>query len=115
MTLGAATAAMVMVAGPAVAGSNSNLSTTAGASARFLHVGDLIKVCDTESDGESVYAEYQINGGSTRTTSQHNGGNNTCGEKSTGNPSEGSEVRQRASRQAEFAPDNHGEWKTGIA
>lgn len=117
--VGMATAAATMVTGmavaPANAGADSPVSSTGGATAKFFNVGDEVRVCDTQADGESVYAQYRINGGNTSDTSQHNGGNNTCDRRSTGNPAEGSEVQVRAARQAELAPDNYGDWKTGIA
>lgn len=111
-----AAAAATLLTGPAAnAGVNSSVSSTNGATAQFLHNGDQIKVCDTQADGESVYAQYKINGGSSKNTSQWNGGSNTCGNKGIGNPAEGSEVGIRAARQAELAPDNYGAWKYGTA
>lgn len=113
---GSALVAMTILAPHAAhAGANSPTSTTDGAAAQFLHSGDILNVCDTAPDGESVYGQYKINGGSTKTTSQWNGGNNTCGSKSTGDPSEGSEVQIRAAHQDELSPDDYGAWKTGIA
>lgn len=111
----AAGSIVLATGGTATAGADSQLSTTDGATARFLHYGDDIRVCDTQADGESVYAQYYINGGSTQSTSQHNGGVNSCAKKGIGDIREGAEVTIRAARQAELAPDNYGAWKTGIA
>lgn len=100
---------------PSMAGVDSDLSTAQGTQGRFLHDGDRLRIRDTARDGESVYGQYKINGGTVRTTAQWNGGVDTYTDFSTGNPAEGSTVTIRAAHQDEFAPDDFGEWKSGRA
>lgn len=109
LTMGA-----ILLPAPAFAGSDSPLSSTTGATAKFRHTNNDIRVCDTSSDGYSVFAHYKINEGSQNNTSQHNGGNNTCGNKGI-SVSEGASVAIRAVRQVEGGFDNTGDWKYGTA
>lgn len=83
--------------------------------ARFIHDGDKLRVADTAADGESVYGQYKVNGGTVKTTSQWNGGVDTNYEFSTGNPTEGATVTIRGVHQDEVAPDDYGSWKSGTA
>jgi hypothetical protein len=110
--MGTGAAASLFVASAALAGTNSATSTTTGASAKFIASGDSITVCDTSSDGHSVYAQYRINGGATHSTSVVSSGSGTCVSKSTGNPAEGSTVSVRAVRSG---AGNTGAWVTGVA
>lgn len=110
-----ATIALVGLNAPAFAGTNSDYSTAQGTMGRFLHDGDKLRIWDTDADGESVYGQYKINGGTVHTTSQWNGGVDTNHDFSTGDPAEGSTVTIRAAHQDELAPDDFGAWKSGTA
>jgi hypothetical protein len=112
-SIAAGTAAVIVCASAAVAGTNSSVSTTTGGSAKFVANGDSITVCDTGNDGyNNVYAQYRINGGTIDFTASVTTGPGTCGSRSTGNPAEGSTVSIRVVR---GGPNNVGPWVSGVA
>ncbi|WP_405064359.1 hypothetical protein OG474_22640 [Kribbella sp. NBC_01505] len=109
------TAAGALAPAAAMAGTDSGVSSTTGATAKFVSYGDKIMLCDQLGDTFSVYAQYYVNGGAIHTTSQHNGGNGTCDTRTTGDPAEGAQVTVRAGRQVDGGADNYGPWKSGRA
>lgn len=69
--------------GVATAGTNGPVASTDGSSAQFFHSGDKFKICDIDSDGDSVYVQfhYEGSGGDIRLnyTGGTNGGTNGSG------------------------------------
>ncbi len=109
------TAAGALAPSAAMAGTDSGVSATTGATAKFISYGDKIMICDQLRDGFSVFANYYVNGGTVHKTEQHNGGVDTCDTRTTGDPDEGSQVTVRAGRDVESGTDNYGPWRSGRA
>jgi hypothetical protein len=96
-------AAMMVLSsgGPALAGSNGPLVTTDGSSAQFFHNGDKFKICDTDSDGDSVYVKFQVGSSDSDVRLNYSGGAPGCVTR-TYNISEGKKVYYKSCQDDTF-------------
>ncbi|MFJ9742707.1 hypothetical protein [Streptomyces sp. NPDC101166] len=115
--VGMATVALsIPLMGTAFAGQDA-LSSTHGASAHFINVGDKFEVCDLAFDGNTAKVEYEyVRKDGTLQKGSHSAtvdsGNCSMFDHDFG---EGRKVKFRAVVQIPFWPDVTGPWKTGIA
>ena len=115
------TAVVVGTAAPALAGSDSGLSSAYKPSTSEIHAqtkywwaNDEIGRCDTWPDGFSVYANFSYAGVS-GSTPQYNGGYNNCLRYDLGTIAGGTTVSQRAAVQVEGGTNWYGGWSAGVA
>ncbi len=121
MTAAPLSALAVGMAVPAVAGSDSGLSSAYKPGTSELHAqtkywwtNDEIGRCDTWADGYSVYANFSYANVS-GSTPQWNGGNGTCNRYDLGSIAGGTTVSQRAAVQVEGGTNWYGSWQAGVA
>lgn len=109
----ASTLLVVGTAPAAFAGSNGPLASTNGSTARFFHDGDYFKMCDTASDGHSVYVKFKYSGSGGELKLSWTGGADSCVNR-TYNIGEGKTVQYK-SCVADTAWDTCSGWKEGVA
>jgi hypothetical protein len=111
-----ATAAVAFIGlstAPAAAGTNGPVASTDGSTAQFFHDGDKFKICDTDSDGDSVYVEFNYSGSGGDIRLNWTGGEGTCTTR-TYNIGEGKTVNYK-SCQDDTAWDTCSGYKQGEA
>jgi hypothetical protein len=67
--------------GIASAGTNGPIASTGGSTAQFLHSGDIFRICDTNSDGNSVYVKFHYSGSGGDVRLNWTGGSGTCTDR----------------------------------
>ncbi|HEY0167274.1 MAG TPA: hypothetical protein VGB75_09540 [Jatrophihabitans sp.] len=65
-------------ASPAFAGTNGPIVSTDGSTAKFFADGDYFHICDTDSDGDSVYVSFYYSGSGGDIRLNWTGGAGTC-------------------------------------
>lgn len=78
-------------ASPAFAGTNGPIVSTDGSTAKWYHDGDYFHICDTDSDGDSVYVSFYYSGSGGDIRLNWTGGAGTCVNRSY-NIGEGKDV-----------------------
>jgi hypothetical protein len=99
--------------GTSWAGSNGPIASTDGSTAQFFHDGDNFKICDTDSDGDSVYVSFNYSGSGGDIRLNWTGGSGTCTTRSY-NIGEGKTVNYK-SCQDDALGDTCSAYKQGTA
>jgi len=99
--------------GTAFGGTNGPLVTTDGSTARWFADGDYFHICDTDSDGDSVYVSFHYSGSGGELRLNWTGGAGTCVNR-TYNIAEGVRVYYKSCQDDAFTDTCSG-YVSGVA